>query len=256
MTNEIPVVVIPACDKDCVMAIKSLEWQYDMGACRNYRAVVARDGGMNQWLGREVVDKAQLVYGSVDVFEYDPPQIPRWPYAANWAWQATAMFVEDEIGKPWYWAEPDAVPLRPGWLDEWFGEYVKCGMPIMGSIVDGRGHCNGTAIYPANMRTLSPAAMKSVDVAWDFVMREDTAHLVHHTDKMFHCWGIVNGMPHPYNGEAATFPTQKEVDMWIPKNAVIAHRSKDGTLIDRLRERMGPRVLPPNFVGGRAFAKI
>jgi hypothetical protein len=98
--------------------------------------------------------------------------------------------------------------------------------------------------------------MTASHVAWDWEMTGEIIHLAHNSRQMCHCWGIVNGQPSPYEGPAASFSAQEQVDRWVPPEAATFHRSKDGTLIARLRERRKGRVAIPAGGGGGAILHV
>jgi len=253
-----PVTVLPACDRDCQMLMKSMDWMRELDGQLPFSALVAQDAGMNKILAKQVLEKARATFVDVEHFIYQHPPTTGWPHVANWAFQHTAWHFYYTVGRPWFWMEADCVPLKAGWLRDWNAEYVRCGKAIMGAIVGGRGHCNGTAIYPPEFPELSTRAMQSSDVAWDWEMRQETIAMTHDTKLMCHVWGVENGKPSPYGGNAASFNNQGEVDAWVCPEAVLFHRSKDGTLIDRLRERRNDKHRNSDRVtsGGRGMARV
>ncbi len=230
--------VFPICERDLQMMIKSLEWMHELDGQQDEEVLLSIDDGTNKILVGEVEQAAKRAFSKVLKFAYERSPIPNWPHGPNWAFQNTADFMCGAINRPWLWMEADCVPLKSGWLSILQMEYERFGKPLMGNIVDGRGHVNGTAIYPANLADISPKAMNATHIAWDWEMKDDVIHLTHNVPHLMqHCWGIERGLPHPYNGNPASFPTQLEVDAWIIPTAVVFHRSKHGDLIDRLRER-------------------
>lgn len=250
-----PVCVFNACEKDVQMGIKNLEWMHDLGDCKKFDAVVGHDLSMNKILYGQMLAAVRKVFHTVTEFEYRPPWETRWPLAANYAFQEAAWHFYEEDGRAWFWMEADAVPLKEGWLEALAAEYWACGKPIMGAIVEGRGHCNGTAIYPANFPSLSTKAMQSTDVAWDWEMRAETIHLTHNSKLFCHIWGVEGDRVSAYGGVPASFQNQSQVDRWVCPGAVVLHRAKDGTLIDRLRERRSsdPRA---GVTGGRGVMAV
>jgi hypothetical protein len=239
-----PVIVLPCCERDLQMLLKNLQWMTELDGQQSADALVAQDPDTNRILARQVIDAARAAFQQVDLLVYDRVPSPMWPFAPNWAFQSTAWHMYQRVGRPWFWCEADCVPLSAGWLNRWFDEYEQAGRPLMGAVVEGRGHCNGTAIYPANFPELSPNAMRATDVAWDWVMRAETIAHTHPSRLLAHCWGIVRDQPHPYEGPPASFRIQAQVDKWVRAGAVLFHRSKDGTLIDRLRERLHKAPAP------------
>lgn len=232
------IVVLPACDKDCQILLRNLEWMRMMEGRLSYTCLVTQDSGMNRTIAREVLESARATFTHVHHFVYPAPKTTRWPEAPNLAFQRTAIHISDSIGRPWFWMEPDLVPLRPGWCATLQQEYAECGQPIMGSVVTGRRHVNGTAIYPPQFPFLAPSAMRATNIGWDWVMRDETLNITHDASRlMFHCWGIVEDKPHPYEGRPAVFLSIADIDRWIPREAVTFHRCKDATLIQRLIER-------------------
>lgn len=251
--NRQPVVVLNGCDRDAQMEIKKLQWIHELGGCKLFDCLIVLDAGMNRLIAQQLIAAAEVVFHTVKVWKYATPANGGWPLAANWAFQQAAYTMMED-GRAWFWHESDCIPLKEGWMEALAEEYWSCGKPMMGSIVAGRGHLNGTAIYPPDFPDISPTAMKSTVVAWDWEMRAETIHLSHDSKLMAHVWGIEDGRPSPYTGTPASFQTQRHVDLWVPKEAVTFHRAKDGTLIDRLRERKNN--LPPVYErGGGAVLK-
>lgn len=172
--------------------------------------------------------------------EYSPPPIQGWPAAPNWAWQATARFMDDKkVNEPWFWWESDAVPLKPGWLDAIYDGYMQGGKRFAGHIVDRMDHMNGVGIYPPDVRKRCHEAMMCRSAAWDYVLKDTITgdctnlnHLIQHVWNIRESDGaITNG-----DGKPVTFSDWPSVERWMDFNCVLFHRQKDGTLIQRLRE--------------------
>lgn len=236
------IVALPICDRDIYVGTKNLRWMAELDGKMDFDALISQDSSTYPVLAQEFFEAAKAAFRSVTVFKYAMPPETSWPFGANWAFQSTAWQMMG-YGRPWYWHEADCIPLKPGWMTRWQEEYNKCGKPIMGPIIRGRGWMNGTAIYPANFPDLSPEAMTATQYAWDWVTEKETIHLTHDAGHLLdHVWGIIDGKPCPAEGPVATFPTQKEVDKYVNPDAILFHRNKDGSLIDRLRERRARRI--------------
>jgi hypothetical protein len=151
--------------------------------------------------------------------------------------------VEQNIKTSWFWFEADAVALRPDWLDQLEQEYAFGGKLFMGSVVgdfDGlqMGHINGTAVYPYNALSYFPKALTNIGYPWDAGMRDEMIHLAHRANHLIqHCGAVMDGCCKPANGPQAVFRNQEDVTRLVYPTAVFFHPSKDGSLIDRLRER-------------------
>lgn len=237
-------VVFPLCQKDGALLLENLKWQTELDGKKDFACVIAGEQGTQTRLVELCTKEAARTYADVTLSVYPRAPKPRWPNAPNWVFQHTARYMQ-RLGDPWFWMEPDCLALRPGWLTLWNERYFSAGKPLMGFIVPKLGHCNGTAVYPSNFPALSRKAMTCTDVAWDGLMKPETIHLTAHApDLMCHVWGIKNGKAMDSTGDPAVFTSQANVDAWVNPQAVLFHRSKNTTLIQRLRERRNENLNP------------
>ena len=67
--------------------------------------------------------------------------------------------------QPILWLEPDAIPVKPGWLDAIADEYEICGKPFMGHLepLCRPPHLAGVAVYPPNWEKLAPNLYKVLE---------------------------------------------------------------------------------------------
>jgi hypothetical protein len=110
-------------------------------------------------------------------------------------------------------------------------------MPFAGPIVDKGMHMNGTpSIFPANTPALLPRTMSHTNNAFDVEYRDEMEGRVKDIGHIaVAIWGIKNGMLNALEGEAPNFPPgSHHLINQIPKTAVVFHRDKSGSLIDRL----------------------
>lgn len=230
-------VVFPLCNKDGALLLENLKWQAELDGRKEFDCTIAIEHGTRTKSVQACMDAAAESYDSIETFFYPRAPKPKWPNAPNWVFQHTARYMQRQQS-PWFWMEPDCLPLKPGWLTLWNERYFAAGKPIMGFIIPNMGHANGTAIYPANFPSICRRAMTCTDVAWDGLMKAETIHLTENApDLMCHVWGIKGGRAMICGGEPAIFDSQEDVDRWVNLNAVLFHRSKNTTLIERLRER-------------------
>lgn len=231
-------VALPVCKRDMELMLHNLRWQRELDVRKDYDCVLSLDGELTPDEIVELESAAWDTFDWVDVNVYPTAPNKSWPQAPNWAFQHTARYMQ-KGSRPWFWMEPDCVPLCPDWLDVLNKEYWRCKKAIMGVIVEGMGHCNGTAIYPHNFPQLSRDSMECTDVAWDGLMKKDTIWTTHNVPHlMCHVWGITKGRAKPFGGSPAHFRTWSDVERWVNLSAVVFHRAKDSSLIDRLRERL------------------
>jgi len=230
-------VVLPFCNKDARLAAKNLQWMAELGPRVSNKALLCFPKDTVASSVASMEHCARLVFSDVTRFVCPGTSTQAWPLGPNIAFQTTAHYMHAYGTAPWLWLEADAVPLCQGWLQRLETHYRQRGKSFFGPIVPGRGHMNGVAIYPKNMAARCPRAMAATSMAWDYVLggemggdNFDASSLIQH------CWGIVNRMPHPTDGPPAVFFTPAEVKAWVQPQAVLFHRCKDGTLIDRLRQ--------------------
>lgn len=149
-----------------------------------------------------------------------------YPARNNYAFhQAAKVMVE----KPFFWLEPDSIPLRAGWLDLIEKEYKASRMQFMLSsdrnppfdIVGGIG------VYGPRTLEIIP---KDIDGhlqghGWDMWVLRSVSNLLHKSPLIQHSYGKYdsNGIATPHR-----FPRERGM---IRKDSVIFHRDKYQDLI-------------------------
>ena len=228
------VVVLPFCLLDVLQLIKNLKWMKTLGMAKTHDCLLSFDATTNGSVVREVIHLAKEVFCAVNQTSYRVPHGTSFPQTA--AWQHAAVVMQKQ-GRPWLWLEADAIPLRKNWLGVLQGVYDNCRMPFAGPMVRGSNHMNGTpAIYPANTPDLLPRTMSHTRNAWDMECADEMAGKVKDIGHIAVArWGIKDGMLNELEGEAPIFPPgSNNLLNQIPKTAVVFHRDKNGSLIDRL----------------------
>lgn len=228
--------VFAPCRKDVHLLKLNLEWMHELDGQHDFSAYLVYDASIPLVELHRVGELGRKAFAVWKQWEYPPPRKPGWPQAPNWAFQHTARYMKT-LKRSWFWYEPDAWPLKAGWLNVIEDEYRKCGKPIMGPIVPGMGHMNGVAIYPYNFCDISRLAMTCTDTAWDAISKPDIQGKVHDAlHLMAHFWGLGVGCFTYFDGIGSpTFPDEKRL-AWIPGTAVMVHRVKDNTLVAQLRK--------------------
>ena len=230
-------VVLPVCNKDAALMVKCLEWCIDLDGRNPFDCVLSYDPTLAPHLLNQLKDVAGRAFRSVTEFIYPRPPREVAPDACNVTFQSTAHYIQAHLHRSWLWFEADCVPIKPNWLPTLWLEYRNCGFPVMGPVIPGMGHMNGTGIYPANFANLSPRAMCACNgQSWDTEMTPDLVGRTHDCMRTFcHRWGMVDGNLHPSAGVAPHFASALAVQQWVPPDAVLFHRCKDGSLITQLR---------------------
>jgi hypothetical protein len=231
------ITVVPFHNGDFPLALKSMNWQFEMQCPKRYDCLLAYDSKVIKQYIQQMQISAQRVFRTVDTFTYPAPPTNRWPQAANHAFAAVARFMCHALKRPWFWMEPDLIPLCSDWLCQLQFEYDNCKKPMMGSIVPELGHVNGTAVYPANFAELAPKTIAAQTGAFDTNMKAETISFTHNAGHLMqHAWGVSGGQIHHILGPAPSFKTVADVKRWVSPGAVTFHRCKDGSLINKLRE--------------------
>lgn len=153
-----------------------------------------------------------------------------WPLGKNFAWQSAARWMfEKRRNTPWLWLEPDAVPLKKGWLDDIKAEYA-------GAILACRnnsGFFDGVAVYPGDVLERSISAMLCRSAPFDQVAGKEFGPFITHSKTIKSVWDI-NGIPPSFQS--------RESALRFTAGASLFHRCKDGSLADCLNETLLDRV--------------
>jgi hypothetical protein len=233
-------VVLPFYTGDAQELFRLLEWIEQLGGCKNHDALLVTDAATNWDLVRFAAQQASQSFSSIRVVAHEK-QLRGWPQAAN----ALLFLSVRQISRPFLWLEPDAVPLKPLWLDEIEHAYEGCGMPFMGCIMEtnqqgfpGR-YMAGVGVYPGDSAArLLP--FEECDRAWDIASAEDVVPHTANSPLIQHFWGERN-LPPTFTAKRTkqSAINALSLDDLSPK-AVVFHRNKDGMLIRLLRRKLFP----------------
>jgi len=229
------VVVLPVCNLDADLMGKMLDWIGMLGNSQTHEALLSYDQTTLRGSVARIFSKASACFSKVHQTSYSVPRGTQFPQTAAWQHSAYTM---QAMGRPWLWLEADCVPLKPNWLMALQIEYDRCGQPFCGPIVHSRGHMNGTAIYPPNTPQLLPRTMSHTQNAWDVECRDEMGPNMFDSALWHLAWGVERGRLDPVGGsELPSFPKGSPLLAQINRNAVIFHRDKTGSLIERLIEK-------------------
>lgn len=227
------VVAIPFCDRDLAGVLNLLEWVRELGE-ENHGCLLCAPAGMDAGHVHVVKEAALKAFTGVELIRtsFDLPR-EGWPTGTCWSFLHIAHWARENRVDFWL-NEPDCIPLRRGWSTALFTEYQECGKPYMGFIEEAHPaghypqHMTGNGAY--NWQVFQHVRADKLGVAWDVAMADALTPQCHHTNLFHQDFGPLD---HP--------PTFASVDdlARIPREAVVFHRNKDGTLIRRLRETLG-----------------
>jgi hypothetical protein len=234
VTSDNFMVVLPFCMMDVLQLIKNLGWMKRLGTAKTHDCLMSFDRTTNGSVIREVLTLAREVFCTVHQTSYFIPPGTRFPQTAAWQHAARTM---QKLDRPWLWLEADAIPLKKQWLSVLQNIYDNCRMPFAGPIVGKGMHMNGTpSIFPANTPELLPRTMSHTQNAFDVEYKDEMDGMVKDIGHIAAAyWGIKDGFLNQLEGDAPNFPPgSHHLINQIPKTAVVFHRDKSGSLIDRL----------------------
>lgn len=262
-------VVIPFHNGDAHLAIDLVKWIGQLGGIGKGSLFCITDSAIQD---DHLVSIRQALVGINPEADWivatNNPPVFGWPQGSN---SLFAMALGGQHGKligPWLWLEPDAIPLKAGWLDAIRKEYTACGKRYMGNVYvcDNPNLPNrlmsGIGVYPADAKD-ELLHFTQTQYAWDVEAARFLVENCHHTKLIHHFWGI-EGLPPTFaasrndSSPPNTFTLES-----IHKDAVIFHRNKDGTLMGLLKQVMPMTVpmpeietLPPIKNDAELIAKI
>lgn len=248
-------VVLPISHVDSDMACKLVEWmeEIDSGAYLD-RTVVVFLSKRAESVFQKISESLQKIFGRVIKVVQSVEVELGWPLSPNAMFRDCAFLIgghPDLSVEPWYFFEPDNTPTRPGWLNEFIGEYHKAGKPYMGylqptlfadkttgKIVETWPHMVGTGVYPGDFCRRSHLIKFRADRAFD----------IYHQGEIIEDMHAINGLLQ-HNWSTHTYSDRKgriicrgnTLEDYFAKSvkekAAVVHGCKDGTLIDVLRNK-------------------
>ncbi len=233
------ILTISYCEKDRETLVRLARWMAELGGTKRHDCLLAYHQDTTHEGISEILTPCFKRIGAFRVVE----DATTYPEIANMMWKACANMVADQFPEPWFFMEPDAVPLTSSWLDQIEDEYKACGKPFMLDkvVTPTRSHNSGIGVYPALVRNYTQNLWRLAGIPWDVFLADDFTPHTHHTglihDKFYKVWEDPNSGP-------PVFPDEESLKI-IEPGAVLFHRNKDGSLIERLRERSRQAVQIP-----------
>ena len=239
------IVALPYCSRDHAEATRLLNWIKELDTKVDHHLLLVADNAVPldtkkalDALGRSIFTSAETIM----------PQCPS-PVNGNYHPPAAVMFertashIDSCYNWNWFWMEPDCVPLKPGWLDSLAEGYDNCAKRFMGALTKIQQEgipptvMYATAVYPncAHQELRQFCDGKS---AFDMAFSNYVVPRAANTPLLFHRFGTPADVPTFRESKTPTDgPNVGTLDL-IPKEAVLFHRNKDGTLIDLLRKSL------------------
>lgn len=234
-------VVIPFCAKDKALAVRLAQWILELGGVSKHDCLLAVHKDTDS---AGVIEPLTKAFGRIAEFDITDDMIverEHYVYAANLMWKRTCNHIAGmNEPQPWLWLEPDATPTDKAWLDSLAKEHADCGKPFLHDLVrTPEGNRNsGCGIYPARVHDYTDRLWQLSNVSWDVLLHHDFQPHTHYTQ-------LIQDVGFMFNNPEIipTFPDAESLG-FIRPGAVLFHRCRDGTLIDRLRETAGASPAP------------
>lgn len=225
-------VVLMVSWQDYGAAIRLLDWINELRPSADYPLMINVPNDLPDDMADLLYKRTQNLWASVDVLRRPfPLSKEHWPQGPNWSFACASEWCHR---KQWDFLllEPDAIPLRAGWLEAIAREYRGCGRAFMGVHEppgpDHQMHLAGVAVY--QWEVYQRLHWHEFHRAWDVSLGPTLVAEAHPAKTIQQDWGKWTEPP--------TFARTVDLDRIRP-DAWLFHRNKDGTLIQRLREVMG-----------------
>lgn len=234
-------VVSGVCAGDAQVLERTLDWCAELGP-QPADLVVITEGDMpNRWNAGGFLSLRIIT-------------APPLPTDGRFPWMAAPMqhhrIVRSEYpGRPYFMLEPDVIPLTSGWvrgLIEGHGPdflNTMSGNWVVHSSDSAGPFLNGVALYPARYQVpeVPSSVIYGVDRTNNRTFHPDLRFV--ENERLVHIWGDEEGSCVPINGsKVPTFPIPEALSALCRRypRAVLFHRCKDGSLIERLKEPPPP----------------
>lgn len=242
------------CPKDAAATQLLFEWINELGGCPGHHCLLTVDSKVDGPTRAFIKMAAENAFDHVQEIEFTeppPPPVLRWPlwrFQANQMFLRTAQHIFDSCRGPFLWGEPDAIPMKAGWMDALSDSYYSQPMKFHGPIITLRGeiqahmptrHMAGVAIYP-NSAVHYLAQFCGGEHTWDLgggptvVPKASKTRLIQHTYAPATATDENTGWTFTVKGGKLKAVGDDHFQIW--EECVLFHRVKDGSLIKALRQ--------------------
>lgn len=227
-------VVVAYHNHDIERALDLLRWMLELngGQEKRHRLLTVADFDVSLENEDRVKAAGYAAFGTQFNTRLVNPERRGWPCGPNAMFTCASAFNRMHIKETWFWCEPDCIPLKRGWIDALQAEYDREKKPYLG-FIHGKPwrHMTGCGVYPWEIYKYNPQSLMANTQPWDVIDPQQTIAHCHETKLIHHVWSFQGDQK---NSAAPTFPSRASMGVISP-DAVLFHRCKDGTLIERLR---------------------
>lgn len=239
-------VVLSYCQKDHESATRLLNWIKELDGHVDHALLLVADNAVPMETKKAIDALGKAVFTHSETILVNAPT----PVGDNYHAPAAMMFqkamghIEKCYRWPWLWMEPDCVPLKHGWLDALAQAYEDSPKDYMGSTMSTKQEglpstvFFATAVYPQHCYEELKGFCDGKQ-AFDMAFSNHVVPRGINTPLIWHVFGAQNDPPTFKDVKApGDGPNVGTMDS-VPKQAVLMHRCKDGSLITLLRQSLG-----------------
>lgn len=232
---------MPTFNGDIHLAKKLVHWIRQLDNAVSHGLLLIADPAVSWTDANDLLLIASSVFQRVEIIT--PEETTEgWVVGANTLFKTAAKFFQDRRIGPWLWLEPDAVPLKKGWLDTIQVAYFAAGKPFFGSVMQAtepnmpKDYLAGVAVYPQD-------ALRRTALVWDeskaFDVATASVTVPNAADSKLlqHFWGQKDLPPTFVAEKTAESPRNAFTLDNINPEAVVFHRVKDMSLMRLLGYR-------------------
>ena len=214
------IVSLAICRRDEANALNTLEWAHQLDGKVDYECILTVGHGVTV---EPMLAAASKLFRKVTLLTTDAPDA--WPQGKNLTFQDLVRHLDMiKSPEPFFWWEPDAIPLKKGWLKAIEAAHLSGGKLFTGYVHPALRYLECVAVYPPNFMECSPTNGMLCRIApWDVCSKLEVVPNAYPINELLQFVHDVDGFP----------PTFTDLHMINPL-AVLFHKNKDGTLIEQL----------------------
>lgn len=238
-------VVFPFCAKDVDRLLDLLLWCSQLGR-NDHPALLVMDADVTWKDAQSAIKLCEQSFNSVSCYSTEQ-HVEGWIPGSNALFKLAAK-IACEWNKSFLLVEPDAVPIKDGWVDAIAIAFASCGKDYMGALVSHQQegfpspYMEGVAVYNQDTHLLLEPLIGDT-VSWTFSCAKAVVPRAINSPLFQHLWGEKNNPPTFARNNIPG--TNIHSLLQIHPETALFHRCKDGSLIRLLRERAGIKVSQP-----------
>jgi hypothetical protein len=240
-------VVLPYCNKDVDLAEQLVAWMSEIKTPTAAAILMAADDKVPRERIEKIARQAKSTFNFVKTMLIP---VAEGGWAPNMMFLQVAHQIQDQYRWPFFWMEPDCVPIVPDWLEQLENNYHECPKRFMGPLITQdkdpalpKIHLTGCSIYPPDCYDIFEGieTIKSGQQAWDIGGAELVVPKSAHTKLIQHYWGLPELPPAFVKSRTPDAPKNFLTLDFLKPEAVIFHRDKTHSLMPLLRSRIIPK---------------